>query len=54
MAVNKEELVQNDFIIDYGRIEDIGANIEPARIAIEYSGTAEMKRLAQKYSDGNS
>ncbi|MBO4776345.1 MAG: bifunctional (p)ppGpp synthetase/guanosine-3',5'-bis(diphosphate) 3'-pyrophosphohydrolase [Lachnospiraceae bacterium] len=30
MAVNKEELVQNDFIIDYGRIEDIGSNIEPA------------------------
>ena len=30
MAVNKKDLVQNDFIIDYGRIEDIGANIEPA------------------------
>ena len=27
---NKEDLVQNDFIIDYGKIEDIGANIEPA------------------------
>ncbi|MBQ4276239.1 MAG: bifunctional (p)ppGpp synthetase/guanosine-3',5'-bis(diphosphate) 3'-pyrophosphohydrolase, partial [Lachnospiraceae bacterium] len=29
MAEKKEDLVQNDFVIDYGRIEDIGANIEP-------------------------
>ena len=29
MVERKEDLVQNDFVIDYGRIEDIGANIEP-------------------------
>lgn len=29
MVEKKEDLVQNDFVIDYGRIEDIGANIEP-------------------------
>ena len=46
MSDNKEDLVQNDFIIDYGKIEDIGANIEPAVLYQDL-----IKRIREKISD---
>ena len=38
----------------FKKLLELGANIKLAKIAIEYSGTSEMKQLAMKYSDRNS